>query len=272
MTASASDSDGSIARVEFYQGANKLGERYSAPYTWTIYNPPAGNYSGIYALTAKAIDNGGAVSTSNAVAVTVGGSTTNQSPVVSLTAPSYGATFTTPTTISMTASAYDPDGSIARVEFYQGANKLGERYAAPYIWTIYNPPPGDYSGGYALTARAIDNSGAATTSAAVPVRVISGTANIPPTVWLTAPSNGAVYTAPTNIIMTATASDPDGSIARVEFYQGANKLGERYSAPYTWTIYNPPRGVYNGSYALTVRAVDNAGAVTVSPAVAVTVQ
>ena len=270
MTANASDPDGSIVRVEFYQGANKLGEKYAAPYTWTILNPPAGNYSGAYALTVKAVDNSGAVTTSNAVAVSVG-ATGNQSPLVSLTAPFNGASYSAPATIVMNVTASDPDGSIARVEFYQGANKLGEKYAAPYTWTIYNAPAGDYSGGYALTARAFDNSGASTTSNAVAVSVSAG-GNQPPVVSLTAPGNGAVYTAPTNIVMAASALDPDGSIVRVEFYQGANKLGERYAAPYTWTIYNPPAGVYSGIYALTVKAVDNSGAVTTSNAVAVTVR
>jgi hypothetical protein len=204
------------------------------------------------------------------VGVTVG-TTSNQLPVVTLTAPTNGATYPAPATFTMTANAYDPDGSIARVEFYQGANKLGERFAQPYTWTIYSAPAGDYSGGYALTARAVDNTGAVATSAPVAVRVTSG-GNQPPLANLVQPGNGAVFTAPTNISMSANVSDSDGSVVRVEFYQGTNKLGERYAPPYTWTIYNPPRGVYSGAYALTVRAIDNAGAVTVSNAVGITVR
>jgi hypothetical protein len=232
---------------------------------------PAGSYSGPYALTARAIDNGGAATTSAAVAVTVSTSAGNQPPVVTLTAPSNGATYTAPATIVMTATASDADG-IGRVEFYQGANKLGEDYTSPYTWTIFGAPAGNYSGGYALTARAFDNRGTSATSNAVSVTVSAGASNQPPVVSLTAPFNGAVYNAPGIIVMTATASDYDGSISRVEFYQGANKLGERYAPPYTWTIYGAPAGVYSGAYALTVKAFDNRGAVTTSNAVAVTVR
>lgn len=71
MTAPASDADGYIARVEFYQGNNKLGEGYAAPYTWTIYGAPVGSYTRVYALAARAVDNSGAITTSNTVSVTV---------------------------------------------------------------------------------------------------------------------------------------------------------------------------------------------------------
>jgi hypothetical protein len=173
----------------------------------------------------------------------------------------------------MTAAASDSDGSIARVEFWQGPNKLGERSSAPYTWTIYGAPAGVYSGEYALFARAVDNYGATTTSNLVPVTVTStATANQPPTVTLTAPGNNAVYAAPAFITMTANASDADGSIVRVEFWQGPNKLGERSAAPYTWTIYGAPAGNYSGQYALFARAVDSKGATTTSNSVAVVVK
>ena len=107
----------------------------------------------------------------------------------------------------------------------------------------------------------------------LPLRSLQPSAvNLLPTIALTAPVNGAVYTAPARITMTAIASDPDGSITQVEFYQGKNKLGVRYASPYTWTIYNAPAYNYSGAAALTARAVDNKGAVTSSNAVAVTVR
>ena len=268
MTATASDPDGTVAGVDFYQGANKLGTKSAPPYTWTVYNVPVGSYSGASAFTARATDNQGATTTSNAVAVTV--STVNKPPLVTLTAPANGAVYTAPATIVITASASDPDGTIALVELFQGANKVGSKSAPPYTWTVYNVPVGNYSGANALTARATDNQGATTTSNTVAVTV-SSTVNKPPVVTLTAPTNGAVYTVPTNITLTASAFDPDGTIALVEFYQGANKLGSKSAPPYTLTIYNAPAGYYSGAYALTARATDNAGAVTTSNAVAITI-
>ncbi|RYU82897.1 Ig-like domain-containing protein, partial [Hymenobacter persicinus] len=53
--------------------------------------------------------------------------------------------------------------------------------------------------------------------------------NTPPTVTLTAPTSGTVGTA---LNLTATAADADGTVTKVEFFNGATKLGEDTSAPY----------------------------------------
>ena len=47
----------------------------------------------------------------------------------------------------------------------------------------------------------------------------------PPTVALTAPANGAQFAAPASITLTATAADPDGTVAQVEFFRGATSVG-----------------------------------------------
>jgi acid phosphatase type 7 len=92
---------------------------------------------------------------------------TNQAPVVSITSPPSGASFATPANIALAANASDADGSIQRVEFYQGGTLLGTDTAAPYTYSWAGVAAGNYS----LTARAFDNLGAATTSAAVAVTV-----------------------------------------------------------------------------------------------------
>ena len=71
---------------------------------------------------------------------------------------------------------------------------------------------------------------------------------------LTSPSNGAIFTSPAKISLAANAADSDGSVVRVEFFNGGTKLGEDTSAPYTfrWNI-----GAA-GNYTLTARATDNA--------------
>ncbi|MDQ3148304.1 MAG: Ig-like domain-containing protein [Chloroflexota bacterium] len=56
--------------------------------------------------------------------------------------------------------------------------------------------------------------------------------NLHPTVTLTAPANGTVATAPATITLTASATDPDGTVARVDFYAGATLLGSDATAPY----------------------------------------
>ncbi len=91
--------------------------------------------------------------------------------------------------------------------------------------------------------------------------------NETPTVSLTSPSNNATFTLPTNIVLQATASDPDGSIAKVEFYDGGTKLGEATTAPYSFTW----AGAGPGSHTLTARAVDRGLAVGISTPVMVNV-
>jgi Big-like domain-containing protein/fibronectin type III domain protein len=80
--------------------------------------------------------------------------------------------------------------------------------------------------------------------------------NIPPTVSLTTPVSGDKFHPGSPISMTATASDSDGTIVKVEFYQDANKVGQSTSAPYAATWSNPPSGTFN----MTALAYDDAGA------------
>ena len=259
IAANASDADGSIAKVEFYNGATKLGEDASAPYEYSWTGVSAGNYS----LTAKAIDNQGAMATSGAVNIAVNAAPVNQNPTVSLASPANNATFTAPATVSITANASDTDGSIAKVEFYNGSTKLGEDTSSPYIFSWTNVGAGTYS----LTAKATDNQSATTTSNAVTIVVNAPTVNQNPTVSLTSPANNATFTAPATISIAANAADSDGSIAKVEFYNGSNKLGEDLSSPYTFSWTN----VAAGTYSITAKATDNVGAFTTSSAVNVTV-
>lgn len=91
--------------------------------------------------------------------------------------------------------------------------------------------------------------------------------NHPPVVNITSPSNNSSFAAGANITISANATDSDGSIARVEFFRGTTKIGERSSAPWSVTWSN----VSSGTYSLTARATDNKGAVTNSSAVNITV-
>ncbi|MFN6943946.1 MAG: Ig-like domain-containing protein [Cytophagaceae bacterium] len=94
-----------------------------------------------------------------------------------------------------------------------------------------------------------------------------GVVNQPPVVSLTSPTHNSSFTAPANITITASASDPDGSVTLVEFFNGNTKIGERTASPWTinWT------GIAAGTYTLTARATDNDGATTTSSPVTVNV-
>ncbi len=252
LTATASDSDGTVTKVEFFQGATKLGEDTTAPYSFNWTNVAAGSY----VLTARATDNGGATAISSAVSITV--NPPNQPPTISITSPANNAAFTAVATIPISANAMDSDGVINKVEFFQGTTKLGEDTQAPFSFTWTNVP----AGAYVLTARATDNAGATTTSSAVNITV-----NQPPAVTLTSPANNAVFTAPASVSLNASASDSDGTVSKVEFFQGTTKLGEDLTSPFAFTWNN----VDAGSYSLTAKATDNTGATTMSAAVSIIV-
>lgn len=88
-------------------------------------------------------------------------------PWVSISSPGMGCRFNAPATIAIKASASDADGTVAKVEFFSGTAKLGEKLQAPFTYTWVNPPAGTYS----LSAKATDNSGASAASSAVTVTV-----------------------------------------------------------------------------------------------------
>src|SRR5207247_515427 len=90
-------------------------------------------------------------------------------------------------------------------------------------------------------------------------------ANNPPAVAITSPSDNTNFSAGSNITISADASDTDGAIAKVEFFQGDSKLGESTSNPYTLTWSN----MTAGDYLLTARASDEGGATRTSAPVEV---
>ncbi len=249
VSASATDADGTVAKVEFFDGTTLVGTVTAAPFSVTLANLAAGTHT----LTARATDDLGLSTTSTAVTIRV-----DAAPTVSITAPANGAVFTAPAGVTITATATDSDGTVAKVDFFDGATLAGTATAAPYSVTLTNVSAGTH----ALTARATDNQGAVTTSAAVSIIV-----NTPPTVSITAPAANAVFTAPANVTITATATDSDGTVAKVDFYAGAALIGTANTAPYTFIWAN----VAAGSYSLTAVATDNLGASTTSAAVPIAV-
>ncbi len=91
--------------------------------------------------------------------------------------------------------------------------------------------------------------------------------NMPPTVQITNPPPGAVFTEPATITIEADAQDSDGVVRTVEFFAGTNSLGTVTNAPFSFTWAD----VTAGDYVLTARATDNRGGTTTSVPVDITV-
>jgi uncharacterized repeat protein (TIGR01451 family) len=258
ITANASLNGGTISKVDFYANEFLIGtgtETGVDQYSITWNNAPSGNYS----LIAVATDNSGVTTTSSPIKIIV-----NDPPIISFLSPANGAAFGAPANITLTANASDGDGSIRQVDFHSSGFPVGTSYALggnQFNITLSDTAVGSYS----YTAVATDNLGNKATSASVSVTVTA-----PPTVSLTSPANGALFTPPASITLVATASDSDGSIGGVNFYAYGNLIGagtltgtNQYS--FTWS------NVTVGGYFVTARATDNLGVVTSSNSILVTV-
>ena len=186
----------------------------------------------------------------------------NQPPTVTLIAPASNTTYTAPATINFQATASDSDGTIARVDFYAGAQLILSDATSPYNATWNNVPAGTYD----LTAVATDDAGADATSSTARVTV-NAAVNQAPTVAITSPASGASYAAPATITINANASDGDGTVTRVDFYRGSTLIASDTASPYSVTWSSAPAG----TYALTAVAFDSGGASSSSAAVNVTV-
>jgi hypothetical protein len=268
LSATASDADGTIASVAFYNGATLLATVTSAPYTYAWTSVAAGTYS----LTAKATDNSGAVTTSSVQSVTVNASTggTNVAPTVTLATPTVSGT--APATVSLSATAADADGTVASVSFYNGSTLLGTDNSAPYAYSWTSVAAGTYS----ITAKATDNSGAVTTSSVQSVTVSSAAANVAPTLAFNSSATYLVNEASGTITATiGDTHDPvivsgldinvtDESLSTLTFSMTSSKTSVVPNANFTVTGTGTarkfkinPTGV--GVTTITLKVTDNGG-------------
>lgn len=170
-------------------------------------------------------------------------------PSVTLIAPTNNSSFTNPPSIALVAQVTDPDAAIRSVSFYANDDFLGRATNAPFTLVWSNPPPGHFS----LFARAVDQFNRSALSAPVHITVT----DLRPVVSITSPTNGATFTAHSNITITADASDPDGSdtISSVTFYANHQLIGTSTTAPYAVVWSNAPAG----RFALWAVAKDSSG-------------
>jgi hypothetical protein len=171
----------------------------------------------------------------------------NIPPQVAVTSPPDGTRVNAPTNVTLIASAVDPDGSVTRVEFYaDGTNRLGQAVQTPYtiVWT--NAAIGTHQ----ITAVATDNLGS--TGVSAPLNLI---VNGLPSVSVASPPDGAILPIGSDITIVANASDVDGNVTLVEFFQNGTLLGTDATSPYTYVW----QAVPGGEYVLTARATDNRG-------------
>ncbi|WP_406829058.1 glycosyl hydrolase family 18 protein [Microbulbifer sp. ARAS458-1] len=162
LSASASDSDGTVTSVEFFIDGALVATDTAAPWqtTWTAV-------AGEPTLTARITDNDNLTTTTAPVTFTVEEDVVvgPVAPEISITAPANGSTHTTGDSVNISASASDSDGSVTQVAFYVDGNLIGTDSTAPYTasWTAT-------LGNHTISAVASDND-ELEASAEVPITV-----------------------------------------------------------------------------------------------------
>jgi hypothetical protein len=198
--------------------------------------------AGTYTLLAKAYDNGGAITNSSSVTVSVIQLNDCHAPT------NLGVKNIT------TASATLTWDAIPGVTSYQvwWHTLNGTWYYRNVSTNSTNVTNLKGSTTYEFTVRAYC-SGAYTAYASPYVRF--STLNALPTISITSPNSGQNFTAPATITIAATANDLDGTVAKVEFFHGSTKLGEDITSPYSYSWTN----LAAGTYYITAKATDNKG-------------
>ncbi|NME68763.1 Ig-like domain-containing protein [Flammeovirga aprica] len=259
INADATDTDGTITSVEFFEGTTSLGVVTEAPFT-VNWVPEVAD---VYSITAVAIDDATARTTSEALEITIETVDENEAPTVTVSTSDEQSAYNLGSTVSLVADALDSDGTISSVEFFEGTTSLGIVTQAPFTLE-WAPEAADV---YSITAVAIDDASARTTSEALEITINPVIENKPPVVTVSTSDQATEYVIGTTVTLNATASDADGTIESVEFFAGETSLGKLTEAPYTveW------KAEVDGEYSITAVAIDNASARTTSEVVTLTI-
>jgi hypothetical protein len=184
-----------------------------------------------------------------------GGATGNQPPAVSITTPTAGATFTAPATVTIAATASDPEGRMQSVDLYVGTTLMKNDTTAPYSvsWSA------TASGTYSLTAVAHDQDGGTSTSGAVSVTV-NGATSTPPR-WVVFGASSTHATSVTNYQLRVFAAGANPATATPLATSDLGKPTPAANGDITVDRYTFFSALAVGNYAATVMAIGPGGQV-----------
>jgi len=202
LSASATESNGTIRQVQFFLNSAPVGIASNSPYAITVSNLAVGSYL----LTATATDTQSNSALSGPVHFTVPGP-----PTVTLLRSPTNLNLVLGTMITNTAGVATSGSAVTNVEFFAGTTLLGSASVSPFVF-VWTPAQ---AGPYTLTAIAFDNLGQTATSGPVSVLIFTPD-SVPPTVRITsAPPNFALLPSPL-VQLAGTASD-NVAVEEVEY-------------------------------------------------------
>jgi thermitase len=171
---------------------------------------------------------------------------------VAITSPSSGSTVSSTANVSVAATS---SAGINRVELYIDGVLSGTAYNAPYnfAWNTNG-----MSGSHTLVSKAYDTIGNNATSAAQSVSVASADTT-PPSVQIT-----SVAVDSKNLSVTASVSDAQSGVAKVELYVDGVLKATDTAGPWTFKINIKP--LSRGTHSIVTKAYDRAGNIGISTA------
>ncbi len=304
LEATASDPDtGQNVSVTFINTANgatiATGTRLGTTTTYrAIWTPTT---AATFTVAARAADTAGATTTSSVSRTVVVTNIVGIAPVVSIT--SAPTSTTTASTVNLTATATDSDGSVIDVEFFLNRNSIGHavRDQLANTWRMTATFAGITPSTVELVALARDTAGnvavstptnsitvnaASSIAPSVSIVVTSGDSSsgsvsppvITPPIGITPlPATTAASSPPTISIpfsrqaqLTASARDNDGTVTSVQYFANGTSIGSSGSATTNYQVNWTPN--QSGTFNVYAIATDNTGITTVSPTVLVTVR
>jgi len=169
---------------------------------------------------------------------------------IAISSPVADQLFSVEEGFSFTANILQQYQEISTMDFYINGNSIGSLGSAPFSINV----PGLQPGNHVLIVKATDVAGAVSLSEPVSVTVAADESNQLPVVALNEPTESSAFEGE-NIILKASANDPDGEVIAVKFYYGNNLIGVDERAPYEINWYMVPPGEFE----LFARAYDNSG-------------
>lgn len=238
IEAQASDTDGQVTKVEFYKEHELIGTDQTAPYSvkWVAAE-------GATTLRATAYDNNAEAAHDYVVAIA-----SKKDFDIRIANPVNGSKLETGKLIVVEAYVSPVSQQIQRMEFFVNDQFIGSDSVAPYSVNWISET------GVSMI-KAIGVTSAKKVADSVTVQVNDPAKNQSPVVRLMDYYNGSTYTTGATATINASATDADGTIARVEFFVNGVSIGTDTVAPYTW--YWSTR---NGLFEITAVATDNKGA------------
>ncbi|MBW8001135.1 MAG: family 16 glycosylhydrolase [Planctomycetes bacterium] len=305
IIAEANDVNGTITKVEFFNGAALLAEDACSPYSYTWNSIPEGSYT----FTARATDNNDVSRNSSPVTIYVG------TPVLaSINVSPSSTTIAEGTYTQFTASGLDQFALPISANVNWSVSGGGVIDENGYFVAL------DAGGPYTVTAQdgAISDTANVTVTGSgiicdydasgrvdlfdyaymawfwtandcdginnfcdgadhvqdgdvdiydAQIFMHSWLKSIPPSVTITSPADGAIFTPGDNVTIDAAVvvNTAGTTITRVEFFEGANYLGQDTTAPYSYTWNSIPQGAFS----ITAIATDDFGQSSTSAAITI---